>query len=132
MRPGFSGSTFDMSDIEELHVLRVLLDELAARYDLVTHAQREQRVCGGCVLDLHPDQHPSVRVHRRRRKLFGIHLAQPLEAAHLDAVLREIERTAAQLLERLGLRLLLAKAESERWRADDVDELPVASPEVLV
>ena len=48
-------------------------------------------------------EHPVRRVHRRVGELLGVHLAETLEAADLDALLRELERVLAKLAERLGM-----------------------------
>ena len=63
-------------------VLRVLLDELAARLDLVAHQHREDPVGGGRVLDLDARSASGspgsiVVIH----ELLGVHLAEALEAA---------------------------------------------------
>src|SRR5688500_14130311 len=104
MRPAPSGSS---SDIEEAHVLRVRLDELAPRLDLVAHERREDEVGRRRVLDLDADEHAARRIHRRVPELLGVHLAQALEAADLHALLREVEREVAKLgVRRRALRLL--------------------------
>src|SRR2546428_7789978 len=51
-------SPVSTSDIQESHVLGVLLDEQAPRLDLVAHQLREDLVCERGVVDLHLDQHP--------------------------------------------------------------------------
>src|SRR5687767_2871373 len=117
MRPAPSGSM--TSDIEEAHLARVLLDEGAARLDLVAHQRGEDAVGRRSVLDVDADEHPVLRVHGRVRELLGVHLPEPLEAAHLDALLRELERVLAKLAERLRLACLLAERDPERRPADE-------------
>src|SRR5919204_2912961 len=110
-------------NIEEPDVLRVLLDEVAPRLDLVAHQHREGQARGRSVFHLDADQHAARRVHRRVAELLGIHLAQALEAADLEALLRELDRLAAKLLEGLDVPALLSERELERGNADDVGEL---------
>src|SRR5438093_887094 len=97
-RPAPSGPP-SISDIQVLHVKGVLLDELAARLDLVTHQPREPEVGGGRVLDVHADDHPPARVHCRLPELRRVHLAEALEARNLDPALGERQRRLAQALE---------------------------------
>ncbi len=112
---------------------RVLLDEEAARLDLVAHQHREELVGGVRVLDVDPHHQPLRRIHRRLPQLLGVHLAEALEARELDAdLLREVERRGAQLGERLRLGRLLAERERERRRADDLDEPRVRLAQVRV
>src|SRR3954468_1634716 len=109
MRPAPSGST--TSDIQELHVLRVLLDEQAAGLDLVAHQRREDKVGGGGVLDVDTDEESLRRVHGRRGELAGLHLAGALEAADLDALLGDVDRAVPEILVGLGAAPLLAQRE---------------------
>src|SRR5436305_3293791 len=113
MRPGPSGPP-TVSDIEEADVLRVLLDEVAARLDLVAHQRRENEVRGRSVLDLDPHEHSGRRIHSGLREIFGVHLAEALEARDLDALLRELERIVAQSGERLRGTRLLAERNRDR------------------
>src|SRR3982751_2296523 len=117
MRPGPSAPV-STSDIEDPHVLRVLLDELAPGLDLVAHQLREDLVRERRVLDLDPDKHALRRVHRRLAELARVHLAEALEAADLQAVLREVQRRRLQLAEGLGGAVLLADRDAERRPAD--------------
>src|SRR5438093_4027783 len=102
MRPAPSAPA-SVSDIEEANVLRVLLDELASRLDLVAHQGREDVVRLRGILDLDTHEHALRRVHRRLPELQGIHLAETLEPRQLHALLREVERLVAELTERLGV-----------------------------
>src|SRR5438034_1955151 len=61
-------------------VAGVLLDELAARFDVLAHQHREQAIRGGGVLQRDLDQVAGLRVHRGLPELFGLHLRQALEA----------------------------------------------------
>ena len=62
----------------------------------------------GGVLDVDPDEHAIRRVHRRVPELLGVHLAEALEAADLDALLREVESAVAELARTYRRRRLLA------------------------
>ena len=68
----------------------------------------------GRVLDLDADEHPLRGIHRRLPELVGVHLAEALEAADLDALLRELERVVAERLERLRGPALLPVGERRR------------------
>ena len=74
---------------------RVVLDEGPPRLDLVTHQHREDPVGRGRVLHRHLRERPRRRVHRRLPQLFGVHLAQALEALQRDALLGDA-RTASR------------------------------------
>ena len=62
----------------------MLLDVLAAIADLRTHQLAHGAVRHHGVLDRHALQNAGLRVHRRRGKLLGVHLAQTLVA--LDGI----------------------------------------------
>src|SRR5262245_48711954 len=115
MRPEPSGSV--TSDIQEPHVPRVLLDERAPWLDLVAHECRARPVGGGRVLDLDANESAIGRIHRRVGELLGVHLAEALEAADLETLLREIEGGGAKLPERVGMPRLPAERDVERRRA---------------
>src|SRR5256885_17088897 len=66
-----SGSDVEIGDRE-----RVLLDEFAARLDLVTHERREDIVCGHRVLDLHLHEPSRFRIDGRLPQLLPVHLPQ--------------------------------------------------------
>src|SRR5580698_1235804 len=51
-----AGDRSETLDVEVHDRERVLLNELAARFDLVTHERGEDVVCGHCVLDPHLHQ----------------------------------------------------------------------------
>src|SRR5215472_10175144 len=53
------------SDVQVLHVERVVLDELAARLDLIAHQRREHQVGFGVVLGLDLQERPLRGIHRR-------------------------------------------------------------------
>src|SRR4051794_17479892 len=111
----------------------VLLDELAARLDLVAHEHREQLRRGQRVVHVDLLQRPAGRVHRRLVELLGVHLAEALEARELDPLLGDAEHGLAQRLE--GQRLLavvLLERHGEGRRAGELDELPVHAHERAV
>ena len=76
----------------------------------------------GGVLDGDLHEHAVLRVHRRLPELLGVHLAEALEAAHLDALLREVDDRVPRLVERGGGAGLLAERDGERRRADDLEQ----------
>src|SRR3954470_935360 len=88
------------SDVEVGHTQRVVLDELAAWLDLVTHQGREDLARGNRVLDLHLEQDALLRIHRGLPQLLGVHLAQALVALDRHAALRLGEEPVERLLER--------------------------------
>src|SRR5579862_6153141 len=132
MRPG-PRAPVSSSDIEELHVFRVLLDEDAARLDLVAHEHRHQLIGRVRVFHVDADEEALRRVHRRLPQLVGVHLAEALVPGELNAAfLREVEGTLPKIAVRVGGRLLLAEREGKRRRPDDLGELRVRLPKVGV
>src|SRR6478672_4756814 len=74
-------------DVEVLHVERVVLDELAARLDLVAHQRREHQVGLGVVLGLDLEERPLRGVHGRFPEGVRVHLAETLVAVDVEALL---------------------------------------------
>src|ERR1700742_687567 len=74
--PSSSGGRLDV----ERRDAGVLLDELAARLDLVAHELREELVGAGRVVQGDLGERRRGRVHRGLRELVGVHLAEALEA----------------------------------------------------
>src|SRR5680860_376530 len=72
------------SDVEEAHVLRVLLDEPFARLDVLTHEGGNHLVGDRGVFDRDLQEVPGRRVHRGLAELPPVHLAEALEPAHLE------------------------------------------------
>src|SRR6476661_7933333 len=72
------------SDVEELHVAGVLLDERPARLDVLTHEDGEDLVGLGGVVERDLQQRAGALVHRRLAELLVVHLAEALVA--LDRV----------------------------------------------
>src|SRR5579862_7269359 len=105
MRPG-PRAPVSSSDIEELHVFRVLLDEDAARLDLVAHEHRHQLIGRVRVFHVDADEEALRRVHRRLPQLVGVHLAEALVPGELNAAfLREVEGTLPKIAEEGGIQL---------------------------
>src|SRR5450759_1642448 len=86
------------SDIEEPHFLRVLLDERAPRLDLVAHEHREDLVGRLDVFHGYDLELARQGGHGGVPQLVGVHLAEPLEALPLDAILGELHDLHAELL----------------------------------
>src|SRR5690606_4325559 len=82
-----SGGAGTGSDIEVGHLQRVVLDELAARFDHVAHQRAEDLGGGDGVLDPHAQQAAGIRVDRGFPQLLGGHFAQALEALDLATLL---------------------------------------------
>src|SRR5919197_2682863 len=131
MRPGPSAPV-SSSDIQESDVAGVLLDEGPPRLHLIAHQLREDLVGERRVLDVDPDQHPLRRIHRRLAELVRVHLAETLEAADLDAFLREVESNRPQLLEGLRRAHLLPRHNTKRGSSYGADEPRVHLPQVSV
>ena len=74
------------SDVEELDVEGVVLDELAAGRDFVAHEKREERVGLGGVGDVHLEEAAVLGVHRRLEELFWIHFTETLVALDVEAL----------------------------------------------
>src|SRR5450759_1329848 len=102
-----------LSDIEEPHFLRVLLDERASRLDLVAHEHREDLVGRLDVFHGYDLERARHGVHGGVPQLVGVHLAEPLEALQLDAILGELHDLHAELL--VALRLVNRKAEAQSY-----------------
>src|SRR5690606_31502066 len=102
---GATGPGWPASDVKIGHPQRVVLDELAARFDHVTHQGREDLVGGDRVLDPHAQQAPCFRVDRGVPELLGVHLAQALEAldgAALPGLLHQPLLHLAEVADRLA------------------------------
>src|SRR6266478_5497906 len=74
------------SDVEVADVERVLLDELAARLDLVAHQLLEHLLSVLLRTDLHAQHRARLRIHRGLPQLLRVHLAQTLVALDLDSL----------------------------------------------
>src|SRR5205807_1447917 len=96
------------SDIEIGNREGVLLDELAARLDLISHERHEDIVGGERVLDLHLQQAARLGIDRGLPELLRIHLAESLVALDRLALLRLIEKPLHRLLEGADVLAVLA------------------------
>src|SRR5665647_1152730 len=120
-----------LSDIEEPHFLRVLLDERAARLDLVAHQHRKDLIGRLDVFHRHELEGARHGVHGGVPELVGVHLAEPLEALQLDALLGELHDLHAELLVALRLGLAIAEVQHERRFADHLADAQVDALERL-
>src|SRR5436305_6341849 len=68
------------SDVQVLHVERVLLDELARRFNGLDHERGEDGLAFGDIFQLHRKQRAALAIHRRFPKLRSCHLAQTFVA----------------------------------------------------
>ena len=89
----------------------MLLDELAAGLDVVPHEDAEEVVGGARVVHADAEQRAVGRVERRLAELFGVHLAQALEAGDREALLARRADGGGQLAQTLQADLVLAAAE---------------------
>ncbi len=62
------------SDVEVFDLQRVLLDEIAPGFDIVSHQGGEQVVGGGNIFQLDLEERPAGWIHRGFPELLGIHL----------------------------------------------------------
>src|SRR5205807_2322162 len=76
----------DRLDIEIPDVQRILLDEIAAGLDGVSHENREHPVRLETVFDGDLEESPLRRVHRRFPQRFGVHFAEALVTADDEAL----------------------------------------------
>ena len=64
----------------------VLLDELAAWRNIVTHQHRESPLGLGCVIDGNLAQKPGLRIHGSGPELFVAHFTETLVPLHGNAL----------------------------------------------
>src|SRR5947207_1074039 len=72
-------------DIQVFDIEGVVLDELPAWFDLITHQGGEHQVGFGVVFGADLEQRPDLRVHRGGPQLLRIHLAESFVAVDRDA-----------------------------------------------
>src|SRR5262249_9045464 len=114
------GSNVDLVDLRG-----ALHDELEARSDIAAHECLDGALGGGGVTDGGAEQRAAGRVQRRLLERPRIHLAEPLEAGHLDAI-------AVPAGEQAVLLGVVARPEDllphldpvERWLRDVDEALP--------
>src|SRR3569833_2813356 len=73
--------------VQIAHELRVRLDELAARLDVVAHECLEDLVGQHRIFHVHLEERARLRIHRRLPELLRVHLAESLVALDVDRVL---------------------------------------------
>src|SRR5665213_125223 len=76
--PGPTPEPEPLLQIEVLDAAGVSLDELAARFDFVAHQRSEHLVRRDRILQRDLFETPALDIHRRLRKLVGVHFAEPL------------------------------------------------------
>ena len=109
------------SDIEVAHELGVLLDELAARLDLVAHEDREELIGFLGILHLDAQHRAALGIHGRFPELLRIHLAKAFVALDGNAVAADLVELARELVITVGVPVLLALADLIERRLSDVD-----------
>src|SRR5687768_4573786 len=87
--PGPTRRGYVRSHVEVLHLERVVLDELAADFDVLAHQDAEEPLGLAGLVERDLQQHAAGRVERRVPQLLAVHLAQPLEPLDLDALLAQ-------------------------------------------
>src|SRR6266513_731271 len=107
-----------VSDVEVGDRQSVLLDELAARLDLVPHEGREDIVGGHRVLDPHLHEPSCFRIDGRLPQLLRVHLAQALVALDGLTLACLVEQPLHPLLEGADV-LPIAAAGDVRTLADE-------------
>src|SRR5207247_3345490 len=71
-------------DVHLFHLRRALHDELEARRDLAAHEGLDRLLGPGGVADRDLEERAARRVERRLLERRGVHLAEALEALHLE------------------------------------------------
>src|SRR6476659_4742821 len=132
--PLYCGSPTDaltqLLDIQIRDLERVLLDELAARLDLVAHEDGEDVVCGDRVLDAHLQELALRGIHRRLPELFRIHLPEPLVALDDEALLPRLHQIVEQLF-LVADRLLGSVLDDDERGLRDLRDVPLEPAQVL-
>src|SRR5450759_826150 len=113
------------SDVKVAHLAGLGLDEVLAGLHPLAHQHREDLVRDGRVLDLHFEQRPGLRVHRRVPELVGVHLAQTLEALDAQVPGGELLDLLVAFLLGLGVLRDLAGGDPVQRRLRDVGEAGV-------
>src|SRR6476620_3099319 len=124
MRPSGTrmSASVTASDVKVAHLASLGLDEVAAGLDPLAHELHEDVVRDPGGLDLDAQKRARRGVHRRLPELFGVHLAEALEALDVEVLDVELLDDPVALL--LGLRVagLLARAHAVERRLRDVQE----------
>src|ERR1700737_2000004 len=109
-------------DVQVAHGLGVRLDEALAGIHVVAHQDVEDLVGFDRVLNLDPQQHAVLGIHRGFPELFGIHLAKTLVASDLGL---------AGHLRQLSVLLLLGVGVADLFAARDFVERRLRDVEIL-
>ena len=130
-----------MSNVEELNVQGIVLDELPAGRHLIAHQQGKERVGLGRVGNVHLQEAAFLWIHRRLKELLRVHFPEALVALDAQALtaigpdLGDNLKGSAKLRLRFGLlarifchdveRLLggAEPADLETYGGDDLEEL---------
>ena len=100
-------------DVQILHVERIILDELAARLDRITHQDRKNLVGLNRIINLDLQQRTPLRVHGRLPELLRIHLTQTFVTLDCQILLGRGKHTLKERLARLDLFAGAVLAEDE-------------------
>ena len=73
-------------DVEEPNVARMTLDELTARFDLVSHQIADSTLGFRCVIDIDLQQCPGCWLHRGFPELVGVHFSKTLVPLDVELV----------------------------------------------
>src|SRR5712691_9962435 len=110
LRPAEPISNIQIHDFEG-----VVLDELAARFDVFSHERRENIFSRDGILKFHLEERAGVRVHRGLPELRRIHFAKTLEPRDGEIFLRDLHHVAQHVL-RFFLGGFVAVARDEEGR----------------
>src|SRR5438128_9931366 len=91
-------------DVHLFHLRRALHDELEARRDLAAHEGLDRLLGPGSVADRDPQQRAARGIERRLLERRGVHLAEALEALHLQRAAAAVPRGQPPLLLRIAAR----------------------------
>src|SRR6266536_5318166 len=109
--------------------LRVLLDEIAASLDVLTHKGAEHQMSLGGLLDAHLLEYSRLRVHGRFPKLLGLHLGQALEALDVHFLVAVLRAEIVEGFVVVHVRVLPVRLDAIEGRLCDVHAPGVDQPE---
>lgn len=108
----------------DISVCGILLDELSARLNIITHKHGENLVSLGSIVDCHLLQEACLRVHCSVPKLLRVHLTQTFVALGVElavvsvAAAVSVDESLAVLLSVAVLLLVLVRTAVEWWSGD--------------
>src|SRR5271157_6625862 len=106
-----------LSNIEVLDLQRVLLDELAAWFDVITHESREEIIGGSSVVKPNLQERTTGWVHGGFPELLRIHLAESLESGDFHPFLADLAHHGNQQAEiEQRMRFTIAMQDESRRR----------------